>query len=81
MLIFYLIKKIIIMDILPLLYYLKYFILHVGYKLLQSGFYIYMYIYIERENFFLMHKKYRIVTFVGYVEYCHCLGMEKNQFT
>lgn len=46
MLIFYLIKKI-ITDILPLLYYLKYFILHVGYKSLQSGFYIYIYLYIE----------------------------------
>lgn len=32
------------MDSLPLLYYLKYFILLVDYKLLQSGFYIYMYI-------------------------------------
>lgn len=36
------------MDILPLLYYLKYFILHVGYKLLQSGFYIYIHLYIKR---------------------------------
>lgn len=39
------------MDILPLLYYLKYFILHVGYKSLQSGF-LYIYIFRERENFF-----------------------------
>lgn len=39
------------MDILPLLYYLKYFILHVGYKSLQSGF-LYIYIYLERERIF-----------------------------
>lgn len=47
------------MDILPLLYYLKYFVLLVAYKSLQSGFYIYIFIFIERENIFLMHKKYR----------------------
>lgn len=69
------------MDILPLLYYLKYFILLVAYKSLQSGFFIYIFFFLERENIFLMHKKYRRLTFAGYREYCHCLGMEKNQFT
>lgn len=75
------------MDSLPLLYYLKYFILHVDDKLLRSYFYIYIY----KENLFLMHKKYRRQTFAGCKENCLlltraviCLGMEKNygsQFT
>lgn len=65
------------MDSVPLLYYLRYSILHVDYKLLQRVSYIYIFIYIKRICFCYM-KKYGKKAFAGYKENCLLLSRAVN---